>query len=132
MKFNYLIQLFCRFKLYLEAIKILFISYCIQWYMYIIQWYFNEDPFMLRYIYFALDSIQHFCIFIIFVWKKKIRKLLLKRLGCQSRDMFSTEHAIVSSNNSTATSGMSSLCENTNPYANKQCHAKSSFDSTEL
>jgi len=108
--FNYFIQL-CRFKLQLKVTKVLFIIICIQTCINVNVLYNDSDTlYAIRYTLFALDVIQYFYVFIIFVWKKNIRQLFLKRLGCQSCRIFSaTQHAIASSNNRSATSTMTSL-----------------------
>ncbi|KAL6447568.1 hypothetical protein ACFW04_000045 [Cataglyphis niger] len=69
------------FNLYLKATKILFIIFCIKSPMNVLN--FNESCTFL-YTLFMLDVLQQFCIFIIFVWKKEIKQLLLKRFGCHS------------------------------------------------
>ncbi|XP_011267013.2 G-protein coupled receptor Mth2-like [Camponotus floridanus] len=70
------------FKLQLDVTKMLFIIMCIKTYINVL--YDNDTLYSIRYILFSLDVIQYFYVFIIFVWKKKIRQLFLKRLGCQS------------------------------------------------
>ncbi|XP_029679295.1 probable G-protein coupled receptor Mth-like 3 [Formica exsecta] len=69
------------FNLYLKATKILFIIFCIKLPMNVLSF---EVSCTVRYTLLMLDVIQQFLIFTIFVWKKKIGKLLLKRFGCQS------------------------------------------------
>lgn len=68
------------FNLYLK----LFIVMGISWSMEIVSWLFDSVP---QYVWYLTDLInvqQGLIIFIIFVWKKKIKRLLLKRFGCQN------------------------------------------------
>ncbi|KAL6447558.1 hypothetical protein ACFW04_000043 [Cataglyphis niger] len=85
------------FGLYLEAIKVLFIIICVKHFMYATQSFCEEWTPSLRYMYAALEVIEQFCIFIIFVWKKKIRQLLLKRFNCQNHGLFSIGQRISTS-----------------------------------
>ncbi|XP_072748802.1 uncharacterized protein [Anoplolepis gracilipes] len=86
------------FNLYLEVTRVLFIVVCIKSFMYIIKEVYTEKSFVAWYTLCALEIIQHFCIFIIFVWKKKIKQLLLKRLGCYNWYTFlETQQATLSS-----------------------------------
>ncbi|XP_070167493.1 G-protein coupled receptor Mth2-like [Polyergus mexicanus] len=94
------------FGLYLEAIKVLFIIICVKHFMYATQSFCDESSMTsssLRYMYAVLDVIEQFCIFIIFVWKEKIRKLLLKQFGCQGHGLFSVGQRIITSFNSCTT-----------------------------
>ncbi|XP_076378229.1 G-protein coupled receptor Mth2 isoform X1 [Megalopta genalis] len=73
------------FNLYLK----LFIVMGINWSMEIISWMCNDKP---RYIWYLSDltnTLQGVIIFLIFVWKEKIRRLLLKRLRCHDRNILS-------------------------------------------
>ncbi|XP_011307422.1 uncharacterized protein [Fopius arisanus] len=68
------------FNLYLK----LFIVMGINWSMEIISWLLNKDT--PQYVWYFTDlanTLQGVIIFIIFVWKDKIRRLLVKRFGCQ-------------------------------------------------
>ncbi|CAL1687353.1 unnamed protein product [Lasius platythorax] len=111
------------FKLYLTITKVLFVIICIKLYMYTIYALYNEGAFSVWYTLVTLDMIQHFCIFIIFVWKRKIKQLLLKRFGWQNCSMFS--------NNCITSSGMISLWERMNTYGKANRRA-SSTDSTDV
>ncbi|CAL1687355.1 unnamed protein product [Lasius platythorax] len=111
------------FKLYLTVIKVLFVIISIKLYMYTIYALYNEGAFSIWYTFVALEMIQHFCIFIIFVWKRKIKQLLLKRFGWQNCSMFS--------NNCITTSGMTSLRAKMNTYGEANRSA-SSTDTTEV
>ncbi|CAL1687351.1 unnamed protein product [Lasius platythorax] len=64
------------FKLYLSITEMLFVIICIKLYMYTMYAFYNEGVFSVWYTFVALDMIQHFYIFIIFVWKRKIKQLL--------------------------------------------------------
>ncbi|XP_051170360.1 G-protein coupled receptor Mth2-like isoform X2 [Leptopilina boulardi] len=64
------------FNLYLK----LFIVMGINWSMEIISWLLNDEPSWIFYITDIMNSLQGFTIFIIFVCKKKIKQLLLRRL----------------------------------------------------
>ncbi|XP_050461429.1 G-protein coupled receptor Mth2-like [Cataglyphis hispanica] len=66
------------FNLYLKTTKILFIIFCIKLPMNVLS---IKKSCTFLYSLFMLDVLQQFCIFIIFVWKKKIRLLLLKRFS---------------------------------------------------
>ncbi|KYN38891.1 G-protein coupled receptor Mth2 [Trachymyrmex septentrionalis] len=117
------------FNLYLK----LFIVMGINWSMEIISWLFKSAPPYVWYISDLTNTLQGLIIFIIFVWKKKIKRLLLKRFGCQDRDFFS-RNSTRSGNHSSAsrtcttTSGLMSLQEKVNPYVQTNCRAKSSSD----
>ncbi|KYN27327.1 G-protein coupled receptor Mth2 [Trachymyrmex cornetzi] len=117
------------FNLYLK----LFIVMGINWSMEIISWLFKNAPPSIWYLTDLTNTLQGLIIFIIFVWKKKIKRLLLKRFGCQDRDFFS-RNSTRSGNHSSAsrtcttTSGIMSLQEKVNPYVQTNCRAKSSSD----
>ncbi|XP_032664895.1 G-protein coupled receptor Mth2-like isoform X3 [Odontomachus brunneus] len=115
------------FNLYLK----LFIVMGINWSMEIISWAFKSAPAAVWYITDLTNALQGLIIFIIFVWKDKIRKLLLKRFGCRE-DIFSRNstrsgcHSTSASR--TITTGVS-LQEKINPYVqNSNCRAKNSSD----
>ncbi|XP_011172428.2 G-protein coupled receptor Mth2 isoform X1 [Solenopsis invicta] len=115
-----------RFNLYLK----LFIVMGINWSMEIISWLFEKVPAYVWYISDLTNTLQGLIIFIIFVWKEKIKRLLLKRFGCQDRDLFSrnsTRSGVHSSASRTCTTTMS-LQEKVNPYTQTNCRAKSSSD----
>ncbi|KAG5321077.1 MTH2 protein, partial [Pseudoatta argentina] len=117
------------FNLYLK----LFIVMGINWSMEIISWLFKSAPPYIWYLTDLTNTLQGLIIFIIFVWKKKIKRLLLKRFGYQDRDFFS-RNSTRSGNHSSAsrtcttTSGIMSLQEKVNPYVQTNCRAKSSSD----
>ncbi|XP_018302659.1 G-protein coupled receptor Mth2 [Mycetomoellerius zeteki] len=117
------------FNLYLK----LFIVMGINWSMEIISWLITSAPPYVWYLTDLTNTLQGLIIFIIFVWKKKIKRLLLKRFGCQNRDLFS-RNSTRSGNHSSAsrtcttTSGVMSLQEKVNPYVQTNCRVKSSSD----
>ncbi|KAK0092051.1 hypothetical protein PV326_002313 [Microctonus aethiopoides] len=90
------------FNLYLK----LFIVMGINWSMEIISWLCKDAPDYIWYITDLANTLQGVIIFIIFVWKDKIKRLLLKRLGInvptitQSRN--STKSGGYNSSNSTS------------------------------
>ncbi|XP_015436131.1 PREDICTED: G-protein coupled receptor Mth2-like [Dufourea novaeangliae] len=73
------------FNLYLK----LFIVMGINWSMEIISWLCNNSPTYIWYLTDLTNTLQGVIIFLIFVWKEKIRRLLLKRLGCHGRNFLS-------------------------------------------
>ncbi|XP_071648689.1 G-protein coupled receptor Mth2-like isoform X3 [Temnothorax longispinosus] len=118
------------FNLYLK----LFIVMGINWSMEIISWVFEQNsPAYIWYLTDLTNTLQGLIIFIIFVWKEKIKRLLLKRFGCQDRGLFSRNSTRSGCHSSasrtcTTTSGMMSLQEKVNPYVQTNCRMKSSSD----
>ncbi|KYM98041.1 G-protein coupled receptor Mth2 [Cyphomyrmex costatus] len=117
------------FNLYLK----LFIVMGINWSMEIISWLFTSSPSYIWYLTDLTNTLQGLIIFIIFVWKEKIKRLLLKRFGCQNRGLFSRNSTRSGCHSSasrtcTTTSGVMSLQEKVNPYAQTNYRAKSSSD----
>ncbi|XP_077254742.1 putative G-protein coupled receptor Mth-like 3 isoform X2 [Temnothorax americanus] len=118
------------FNLYLK----LFIVMGINWSMEIISWVFEQNsPAYVWYLTDLTNTLQGLIIFIIFVWKEKIKRLLLKRFGCQDRGLFSRNSTRSGCHSSasrtcTTTSGMMSLQEKANPYVQTNCRTKSSSD----
>lgn len=118
-----------RFNLYLK----LFIVMGINWSMEIISWLFKSAPQYVWYITDLTNTLQGLIIFIIFVWKDKIRRLLLKRFGCQDRGLFSRNsnrsgyHSSTSRNcTTTTTSGVMSLQEKVSPLSGANYRVKNS------
>lgn len=120
------------FNLYLK----LFIVMGINWSMEIVSWLFKNEPKWLWYLTDLTNTLQGLIIFIIFVCKKKVKRLLLKRFGCQDRDIFSRNStrsvAYHSSASRTCTtsiaSGVIPLQEKVNPYVQTNCRGKNSSD----
>lgn len=77
--------IFHRFSLYLK----LFIVMGISWSMEIISWLFNNTPRFIWYLTDLTNTLQGVLIFLIFVWKDKIRRLLLKKFGCLRSNVLS-------------------------------------------
>ncbi|KAL7305228.1 hypothetical protein TKK_0002613 [Trichogramma kaykai] len=70
------------FNLYLK----LFIVMGINWSMEIVSWLLaKRTPEYIFYLTDLVNSLQGVVIFIIFVWKEKIKQLLLKRFGCEGK-----------------------------------------------
>ncbi|XP_014486102.1 PREDICTED: G-protein coupled receptor Mth2-like isoform X1 [Dinoponera quadriceps] len=119
------------FNLYLK----LFIVMGINWSMEIISWLFKSAPAYVWYLSDLTNTLQGVIIFIIFVWKDKIKRLLLKRFGCQEQGLFSRNstrsgcHSTVS-RTCTTTSGGLPLQEKINPYQTN-CRSKNSSDETD-
>lgn len=97
----------------------LFIVMGINWSMEIISWIFRDTP---KYVWYITDlgnTLQGLIIFIIFVWKDKIKRLLLKRMGCKS-DKFFSKHSSRSVYQSSAASRSGTtttpLQDKVNPY----------------
>ena len=111
-----------RFNLYLK----LFIVMGINWSMEIISWLCKDIPEYVWYITDLANTLQGVIIFIIFVWKDKIKRLLLKRLGCQDRSFQSrnsTKSGYLSSGSrtcTTTTAVLAPLHEKSNPYAERK------------
>lgn len=121
-----------RFNLYLK----LFIVMGINWSMEIVSWLFKNAPPSIWYLTDLTNTLQGLIIFIIFVWKEKIKRLLLKRFGCQDRGLFSRNSTRSGCHSSasrtcTTTSGVMSLQEKVNPYVQTNCRTKSSSDEAE-
>ncbi|EFN65885.1 G-protein coupled receptor Mth2 [Camponotus floridanus] len=120
------------FNLYLK----LFIVMGINWSMEIVSWLFKNEPKYLWYLTDLTNTLQGLIIFIIFVCKKKVKRLLLKRFGFQDRDIFSRNStrsvAYHSSASRTCTtsiaSGVIPLQEKVNPYVQTNCRGKNSSD----
>ncbi|XP_029172200.1 probable G-protein coupled receptor Mth-like 10 [Nylanderia fulva] len=72
------------FNLYMKLFMLMFIMMGINWSILTTSWWF---AYLTDYYYYItcvsglLDVVQSFCTFIIFVWKKKIKFMLLKRFG---------------------------------------------------
>ncbi|XP_011139232.3 probable G-protein coupled receptor Mth-like 3 isoform X2 [Harpegnathos saltator] len=118
------------FNLYLK----LFIVMGINWSMEIISWVFKKAPPYVWYLSDLTNTLQGLIIFIIFVWKDKIKRLLLRRFGCQERGLFSgnsTRSGCHSSASRTCTtSGVMSLQEKISPYVQTNCRAKNASEVT--
>lgn len=113
---------FHRFNLYLK----LFIVMGINWSMEIISWACEDR--LPKYVWYITDlanTLQGVIIFIIFVWKDKIKRLLMKRFGCQGNSFLSrnsTSRCPTSSASRTTCVTATGLQEKVNPYAVSKQH----------
>ncbi|XP_011341055.1 G-protein coupled receptor Mth2 isoform X3 [Ooceraea biroi] len=120
------------FSLYLK----LFIVMGINWSMEIVSWLFKSAPQYVWYLTDLTNTLQGLIIFIIFVWKEKIKRLLLKRFGCQGRNIFfrnSTRSGYHSSasRTCTTTSGVMPLQEKISSHPQMNCRARSTSEEAE-
>ncbi|XP_023288842.1 G-protein coupled receptor Mth2 isoform X3 [Orussus abietinus] len=117
------------FNLYLK----LFIVMGISWSMEIISWLFEESS--PKYIWYVSDignTLQGVIIFVIFVWKSKIKRLLLKRFGCQDRNFLSRESTRSAYNSSSRTCTTSApLQEKANPYVDANFRQKTTSEDSD-
>ncbi|XP_074105856.1 G-protein coupled receptor Mth2 isoform X1 [Cotesia typhae] len=84
------------FNLYLK----LFIVMGVNWSMEIASWICGNKPDYLWYITDIANTLQGLVIFIIFVWKRKIKILLLKRFGCKDSKFLQSRNSTRSTHNS--------------------------------
>ncbi|XP_043249028.1 G-protein coupled receptor Mth2-like [Colletes gigas] len=106
------------FNLYLK----LFIVMGINWSMEIVSWLCNNSPAYIWYLTDLTNTLQGVIIFLIFVWKDKIKRLLLKRFGCRGTDVLSrnsTRSAYHSSASRTCTTSAAPLQEKFNLYVSE-------------
>lgn len=112
--FDYLSILIClirRFNLYLK----LFIVMGINWSMEIISWFCNNSPAYIWYLTDLTNTLQGVIIFFIFVWKDKVKRLLLKRFGCHKSNVLSRN----STRSAYLSSAASRTCTSTTPFQEK-------------
>lgn len=102
--------------------------------MEIVSWLMMKSaPHYIFYLTDLTNALQGLIIFIIFVWKEKIKRLLLRRFGCQDRDFFSRNstrsgvHSTTSRTCTTSTGGMPMQVK-ISPYVQANCRMKSSSD----
>lgn len=105
--------------------------------MEIISWLFKSAPDYVWYLTDLTNTLQGLIIFIIFVWKKKIKRLLLKRFGCHEGGVFS-RNSTRSGCHSTASRTVTSTCttsvtmqEKINPNLQGNHRVKSTPDQIE-
>ncbi|XP_076622134.1 G-protein coupled receptor Mth2 isoform X2 [Colletes latitarsis] len=106
------------FNLYLK----LFIVMGINWSMEVVSWLFNNSPAYIWYLTDLTNTLQGVIIFLIFVWKDKIKRLLLKRFGCRDTNVLSrnsTRSAYHSSASRTCTTSAAPLQEKLNLYVSE-------------
>ncbi|XP_066587466.1 G-protein coupled receptor Mth2-like [Prorops nasuta] len=117
------------FNLYLK----LFIVMGINWSMEIISWLCKGEPPYIWYITDLANSLQGLIIFVIFVWKDKIKRLLLKKFGCHNNGVLS-RNSTRSVYNSTASRTCTTsipLQEKVNPYVHESYRNKASPDDSD-
>ncbi|EZA52889.1 putative G-protein coupled receptor Mth-like protein [Ooceraea biroi] len=123
---------FTKFKMYLK----LFILMGIIWIMEIIavhSWAFNNPPAYIWYPTDMINALQGVIIFLIFVWKRKIGLLLMKRLGYQNCLCFyrnSTNNDCHSTSTSYTTASGTVTLQSVSPCAQTYCGVKSSPNET--
>lgn len=110
------------FNLYLK----LFIVMGINWSMEIISWLCNNTPTYLWYLTDFTNTLQGVIIFIIFVWKDKVKRLLLRRFGCRESNVFSRNST--RSGCRTCTSSAPSFQEKIVTYSNESFCDKTIVD----
>ncbi|XP_029163366.1 uncharacterized protein LOC114934824 [Nylanderia fulva] len=71
-----------RFNLYLKLFIVLFILIGIKWFMLTAEVLSENVSIFNSYVFDLLNIMQNLCTFIIFVWRKKIKRMLFKRFGC--------------------------------------------------
>ncbi|XP_033311815.1 G-protein coupled receptor Mth2-like isoform X2 [Bombus bifarius] len=113
------------FNLYLK----LFIVMGINWSMEIISWLCNNSPAYIWYLTDLTNTLQGVLIFLIFVWKDKVKRLLLKRFSCHRKNILS-RNSTRSACHSSATSRTCTLTTTTqfqekiDPYSNESSPGK--------
>ncbi|CAK9798341.1 G-protein coupled receptor Mth2 [Anthophora quadrimaculata] len=115
------------FNLYLK----LFIVMGINWSMEIISWLCNNSPAYIWYLTDLTNTLQGVIIFLIFVWKGKIRRLLVKKFTCDGNSILSrnsTRSACHSSAASrTCTTSTTQIQEKTTVYSNEPSRGRTMF-----
>ncbi|XP_029166210.1 G-protein coupled receptor Mth2-like [Nylanderia fulva] len=100
------------FNLYMKLFIVMFIAMGINWIVLTMSWLFEKlITYYLFYVTALLDVVQSFCIFIIFVWNKKIKLMLLKRFGFKT-NVSNIEHLTITSEVSMQEKRSSSAQEN--------------------
>lgn len=98
----------------------------INWSMEIISWLCNNTPTYLWYLTDFTNTLQGVIIFIIFVWKDKVKRLLLRRFGCRESNVFSRNST--RSGCRTCTSSAPSFQEKIVTYSNESFCDKTIVD----
>ncbi|GAB1862788.1 G-protein coupled receptors family 2 profile 2 domain-containing protein [Camponotus japonicus] len=122
-------------NLYLKLFIMLFIVIGIKWSVMTVTWLFGNISNYISYAVNLMDIVQNFFTFIIFVWKKKIKRMLLKRFGCSvfiTKARYATNATSSSASTHTITSGEMSMQEKINSCEQRYHHMKNSYDGTEL
>jgi len=113
----------------------LFIVIGIKWSVMTVTWLSGNISNYISYAVNLMDIVQNFFTFIIFVWKKKIKRMLLKRFGCSvfiTKARYATNATSSSASTHTITSGEMSVQEKINSCEQRYHHMKNSYDGTEL
>ncbi|KMQ82636.1 g-protein coupled receptor mth2-like protein [Lasius niger] len=101
----------------------------IKWSIMTVSWLFGDISNYVSYVINLVDIIQNLCTFIIFVWKKKIKRMLLKRFDCGLFPKAGCETNVTSS---TCTTSEASLQEKMSSCKQENHHVKGSSVGTEL
>ncbi|XP_050447596.1 G-protein coupled receptor Mth2-like isoform X2 [Cataglyphis hispanica] len=117
------------FNMYLKLFILQFIVMGLKWSIATASWLFED--YMSNYVSYiinSMDVMQNICVFIIFVWKNKIKRLLLKQFGCDvskssTRKEYIDMHHQVRKN---------SVQEKTSSSKQGNCQTKSSSQGIEL
>ncbi|CAL1687358.1 unnamed protein product [Lasius platythorax] len=117
------------FNLYLKLFIVLFIVMGIKWSIMTVSWLFGDISNYVSYVINLVDIIQNLCTFIIFVWKKKIKRMLLKRFDCGLFPKAGCETNVTSS---TCTTSEVSLQEKMSSCKQENHHLKGSSVGTEF
>ncbi|XP_072744283.1 G-protein coupled receptor Mth2-like [Anoplolepis gracilipes] len=119
------------FNVYMKLFILLFIMMGIKWSMMTFSWLFQIKSLYITYIINVVDVMQNLCTLVIFVWKKKIKRLLLKQFSC---GLFPEDRSTNTSslNSSSTTSGEILSMQKKNSCEQKNCHKKDSFNAIEL
>lgn len=111
--YTYIHVFVCRFKLYLKLYILYFIIMGISWSMttLILSSETSDYQFNVYYVIYLIEPMQYLCFFIIFVWKKNIKRMILKRFGCGlfPEDRYATNAILLSTLTCTTTSGEISM-----------------------
>ncbi|CAL1687357.1 unnamed protein product [Lasius platythorax] len=119
------------FNLYLKLFIVQFIIMGIKWFLKTALILFEDKSDYILHSINLMDVIQNICTFILLVWKKKIKRMLLKRFGCGLFPETRCGINATSSSTSTSTSGIA-MQEKMNSCGQAKCHAKDMSDRTDL
>ncbi|XP_029168407.1 LOW QUALITY PROTEIN: G-protein coupled receptor Mth2-like [Nylanderia fulva] len=113
-----------RFNLYLKLFIMLFVAMGINWSVRTLSLLVGDIYIYVEFTIHLVDIVQNLCTFIVFICKKKIKLMLLKRFGCGLH----VRQTTVTSSTTTSEVTM----QDKNSYAQDNCHVKSSPSGTEL
>ncbi|XP_072744446.1 G-protein coupled receptor Mth2-like [Anoplolepis gracilipes] len=121
------------FNQYLKLFSLLFIMTAIKGFLIVSSWVSASMSLYNLFSFNLMDIMQNLCTFIIFVWKKKVKQMLLKRFGYSYvPEAGSTNATLLSSTNSATMSGETLSMQKKSSCKQKNCHPKDSFDGTEI